>query len=162
MQFTKLYRCPNSPYLIKYGRYLFTFTSWNLGAGCASQDCSSRSGARYGQPIRACPAHVQVGVSDRRTCVPRWPSSLGACLGFMAGTFPIDAPSPVNLALHILSHQVWGVATNDPYPHDKSEPPTAREERATSRRCTWRISLPWMAVLLTRAADETLPVSRVG
>ena len=46
----------------------------------------------YGQPTRAEGlARVCFVSGARRICVPRWPSSLGARLGFMAGTSPFDA-----------------------------------------------------------------------
>ena len=68
----------------------------------------------YGQPTRAEGlARVCFVSGARRICVPRWPSSLGARLGFMAGTSPFDA-----LFFHKVLHTIkqGRRETIDPYP----------------------------------------------
>ena len=61
----------------------------------------------YGQPTRAEGlARVCFVSGARRICVPRWPSSLGARLGFMAGTSPFDALFIHNVLRNLKTREV--------------------------------------------------------
>ena len=92
----------------------------------------------YGQPTRASKglARVLVVSSARRICVPRWPSSLGARLGFMAGTSPFDALLAPKFITPEKGREKGGNRQLILI-HDKSE----LLDLVASRPCDWRVGV---------------------